>query len=62
MIVYLKLFLSGILFMMLPLTSETTARGEASKDSFPVAHKQNELEQQVGLVSFITNPGRKRLL
>lgn len=48
--------------MMLPLTSETTARGEASRDSFPVAHKQNELEQQVGLVSFITNLGRRQLL
>lgn len=48
--------------MMLPRTRETPTQGEASRDGILAAHKQNESEQQVGLVSFTTDLGRMQML
>lgn len=48
--------------MMLPRTRETPTQGEASREGVPVAHKQNEFEQQVGLVSFATDLGGLQML
>lgn len=48
--------------MTLPRTRETPTQGEASGDSILAAHKQNESEQQVGLVSFTTDLGRMQML
>jgi len=47
---------------MLPRTRETPTQGEASRDGILIAHKQNEFEQQVGLVSFTTDLRRMQTL